>query len=292
VLRMLGRRIESVPALVIASFRDDELERTHPLRIVLGELATARGVARIELKPLSPAAVAELAEGYEIDSDELYRTTSGNPFYVSQVLEAGRDEIPPTIRDAVLARAANLSPDATAVMDTVAVAPPHVESWLLEAACGDAVGAAEECLASGLLVALGDVIAFRHELARIAIESDLTPTHRITLHHEVLAALTDPPTGAADLERLAHHAEAAGDTAAVLRFAPAAAARAESLGAHREAAAQYARALRFSEGMAEEERAELLERRSFECFLTGQADEAIGSLQQALESYRKLGDRL
>jgi predicted ATPase len=62
VLRILGRRIKTVPALIIASYRDD-LERTNPLRIVLGELATVPGVSRIKLEPLSASAVAELAEG-------------------------------------------------------------------------------------------------------------------------------------------------------------------------------------------------------------------------------------
>ena len=41
VLRLLGRRVETVPALVLASYRDDELDRGHPLRVVLGELAAA-----------------------------------------------------------------------------------------------------------------------------------------------------------------------------------------------------------------------------------------------------------
>jgi hypothetical protein len=40
VVRLLGRRIDNVPALVVLSYRDDALERTHPLRLVLGELAT------------------------------------------------------------------------------------------------------------------------------------------------------------------------------------------------------------------------------------------------------------
>src|SRR5919202_1087820 len=42
VLRLLARRVETVPALVVASYRDDELDRAHPLRIMLGELATSR----------------------------------------------------------------------------------------------------------------------------------------------------------------------------------------------------------------------------------------------------------
>ena len=97
--------------------------------------------------------------------------------------------------------------------------------------------------------------------------------------------------GSPDLARLAHHAEAAGDAEAVLRFAPEAAERAASLGAHREAAAQYARALRFGDHLQPEERAEFLSRRSAECYLTDENDEAIEAQRAALECYRELGDR-
>ena len=57
----LGRRCDAFPALVLATYRDDELERTHPLRIVLGELPRAN-VTRLRLQPLSVQAVAGLAD--------------------------------------------------------------------------------------------------------------------------------------------------------------------------------------------------------------------------------------
>ena len=97
-----------------------------------------------------------------------------------------------------------------------------------------------------MLAPTADGVAFRHELARMTIEESLAPHRRAALHRDALAALVAPPAGAPDPARLAHHAEAAGDADAVLRFAPAAAARADSVGAHRQAAAQYARALRFA----------------------------------------------
>ncbi len=61
VLRLLARRLGAVPALVVATYRDDELDNAHPLRRVLGEFATSDVVRRMGLAPLSPAAVAELA---------------------------------------------------------------------------------------------------------------------------------------------------------------------------------------------------------------------------------------
>src|SRR5689334_2164283 len=81
VLRLLARRVEAVPALVLASYRDDELERAQPLRIVIGELATSRSAQRLTLEPLSMEAVTTLAEPHGVDAVELHARTGGNPFF-------------------------------------------------------------------------------------------------------------------------------------------------------------------------------------------------------------------
>lgn len=292
VLRLLARRVETVPALVVASYRDDELDPAHPLRIVLGELTTSQNVGRMKLVRLSPGAVAQLAEPYGIDADELYRKSAGNPFFVVEALAAGAEGIPETVRDAVLARAARLSPAARTVLEAVAVVPLRAELWLLEALAGEAADGLDECLTSGMLTFESAGVAFRNELARLAVDESVGPHRKVGLHRQALAALAEPPVGAPDLARLAHHAEAAGDVDAVLRFAPAAAARAASLGAHREAAAQYARALRFGDRVPVAERAELLERRSRECYVTDQQDAATEAIEEALECRRELGQRL
>ena len=73
---------------------------------------------------------------------------------------------------------------------------------------------------------------------------------------------------------------------------PAAALRASSLGAHREAAAQYDRVLRFGQRLPPAERAELLERRSRECYHTDQYDDGIAALEEALECRRTISDTL
>jgi DNA-binding CsgD family transcriptional regulator/tetratricopeptide (TPR) repeat protein len=290
VLRLLGRRIQGVRALILASYRDDELDRAHPLRIVIGELATGRAVGRLELDPLSAPAVAKLAEPHGVDVEDLYRKTNGNPFFVNEVLATGGEQIPNTVRDAVLARAGRLSTAAKRLIEAAAIVPRQAEVWLLEALAGDAVDRLEECLASGMLVPTAEGATFRHELARLTIETSLAPNRRASLHQKAAVALASPPRGALDLAQLAHHADAAGDTAAVLRFAPEAAARAASLGAHREAAAQYARALQFADRLPPDSRGDLLERRAFECYLTGQFGEAIEAQEQALECRRKLED--
>jgi len=291
VIRLLGRKVEGVPALVLVSYRD-ELDRVHPLRVLTGELSTSPAVRRLRVDPLSPEAVARLAAPHGVDADDLYRKTGGNPFFVTEVLAAADAEIPNTVRDAVLARAARLSPEARDLLEAVAAVPPRGETWLLEALAPEAIDRVEECLASGMLSSGPEGVVFRHELARLAIEESLPSDRRVILHRKALGALAAPPTGSPDLARLAHHAEAAGDAEAVVRFAPQAAARAASLGAHREAAAQYARALRFGERLQPEERAEFLSRRAAECYLADENDEAIEAQRAALECYRELDDRL
>ena len=101
---MIGRRIDSTRALVVATYRDDEIEGTHPLRVVLGELASAPAVSRLSVPRLSVAAVRRLAAPHGADGDAIHRLTHGNAFYVTEVLASGSAALPETVRDAVLAR--------------------------------------------------------------------------------------------------------------------------------------------------------------------------------------------
>src|SRR5262249_34557740 len=146
------------------------------------------------------------------------------------------------------------------------------------------------CLSLGILTARDASVAFRHELARLAVEEAIGPNRRLALNRAALAALESEPTP--ETARIAHHAEAAGDTAAVLRWAPQAARSAAASGAHREAAAQYARALRFADGQPLQVRAELLEGRAEECYLSSQLDDAIDAQQEAVDCRRRLADPL
>ncbi len=287
VIMLLATRIGSVPALALASYRDDEVHRAPGLRLVLGEVA--RHPAKLKVEPLSRAGVAALAEPHRLDPGELYERTGGNPFFVTEVLAAGGERLPETVRDAVLARASRLSDEARRLLEGVAIVPGQVEVSLLQALAGRLVDHVDECLASGVLTSGPTNVAFRHELARLAVEGAIPPHRRLALNRAALAALVsreDP-----DFARLAHHADAAGDAEAVLRWAPRAAARAAASGAHREAAEQYARALRFADGQPPEVSAGLLEGLAEECYLTSQIDEAIDAQRRALECRRRLGDQ-
>ena len=291
VLRLLASRLEGVRAAVVVAYRDDELDRWHPLRTVVGEIGAGQAIARIRLNPLSLAAVTDLATRYGASPVELYDKTLGNPFFVTEVLADSDVGVPPTVRDAVLARAARLSPAAGELLEAVAVVPSQAELWLLERLIDDASGRLEECVAGGMLTERPGSVSFRNELARQALEGAIGEHRKTRLHREVLAALAAPPAGPPDLARLAHHADAAGDEDALLRFAPAAAARASQFGAHREAASLYGRALCVAAAVPLSMRARLFEGRARECFLTLQFEAGAKAMRRALDCYVELEDR-
>ena len=295
VVRLLARRIGAVPALLVLSYRD-ELDRTHPLRAVVGELpGDGRPVARIALPGLSRSAVADLA-GPGVDAAALHERTAGNPFFVTEVLAGDARQVPNSVRDAVLARAARLGGPVRDLLDAAAVVPGHVDGWMLEALQpGPRETLRErldECIHSGILTASEGRVAFRHEIARLVIEESLPPGRRAMLHARALSVLLGSENAPPDWARMTHHAELAGDRAAVLRYAPVAARAAAAAGAHRAAADLYARALRYAERLPSEERAGLLEEFAEEAYLTTLGTEATAKLAEALDIYRSRGEVL
>src|SRR5215211_1719211 len=292
LVRFLGRRIGELRVLFVVTYRNDEIGPNHPLRLVLGDLTTAPTVHRVGVLPLSQDAVQRMAADSQRDGADLYRLTAGNAFFLTEVLAAEDEPVPASVGDAVLARAARLSPEARAVLDIAAVIGASNDPDLLLRVAGPVLDEADECIARGLLRPTGDDLAFRHELTREAILTVIAPHRRRLLHARVLTALRKAPESERDLARLAHFAEAAGDQEAVLEYAIAAAEQAASLHSHREAAAQYARALRFAGSLPPAERARLFEERAAACYLSDHGEEAIAARKAALDLWRTLGDRL
>ncbi len=280
LLRYAGRRIARTRSLLVASFRNDEVVPAHPLRAVLGDLATA-GAPRLAPQPLSLAAVRSLSAGTGVDATALHEQTAGNPFFVTEVLAATAKAVkgvPATVQDAVLARAGRLSPSARAVLDAAAVAGPRAEAWLLRELTAAESGSIDECLATGVLRTEGAAFAFRHELARQAVLQAMAPTRAIGLHRLVLQALL-PSDATRIAARLVLHAEAAGDVAALRHWAPVAAREAAVHGAHRQAAAHWARALAHCEPSAE--RAALLDASAEDVHMSIGLDESIAVRSEA-----------
>jgi DNA-binding CsgD family transcriptional regulator/tetratricopeptide (TPR) repeat protein len=292
ILRFLGRRLAGARLMILATFRSEEVGRDHPLTVVMGDLAGQPGVVRMQLPALSMKGVRQLlsAAGSALDADAIFQRTGGNPFYVTELLAAGPEqvsEVPATVRDAVLARVSRLSPAAQEVAAAASVIGRRAELDLLTAVSGQPLAAVGECLDRGVLVAAGPAVEFRHDLARLAVERSLPPAQRAGAHARALASLM--ARGSHDHRWLAHHAAGCDDGAAVTRHAPLAAERAARLGAHREAAEQFQLALRYHE-TPDRQRAGLLEQLSYECYLTDQLTRARDSLLEALAIYQQQPD--
>lgn len=286
LLRFLGRRVARANVLVLATYRDTELTRGHPLRIAMGDLATVASVERIAVPPLSLEAVRRMAGARTIDAEELHRRTAGNPFFVTEVLEAAQDAIPATVVDAVGARVARLEPTARAALEVLsAVGGPVGASLLSELGLGDA---ADRCVEVGLLEVVDGRIVFRHALVRDAIYRGLGAHRRREMHGRILAAL-EGGTVAVDVSVLAYHAVAADDGTAILGYAPAAGLRAAQLGAHKEAHALYGACLPYLEKLPEEGRATLLEAYATECTITDRLEESAEARRDAVGRWRRLG---
>jgi len=289
LLKYLGRRIERTHTMLVVTYRDDEVGPRHPLQSVIGDLPRA-STHRMPLAPLSEAAVAQLAGQAGRPSKGLHKITAGNPFFVTEVLAAAADTVPVTVREAALAQVAKLTPAAREIAELVCVVPGRTEDWLLEdAGRADETGI-EGCLAIGMVRHDDGSLAFRHELARRALEDSLTQPRQQNLHSKVLALLAQRPGIAA--ARLAHHADGARNAEQVLCFAPIAASQAASVDAHTEAVSHFQAALRYANHLAPEETARLQEQLSYECYLTGQHLRAFEARRSALEFWRASGARV
>ncbi len=289
LLRLIGRRIHLLPLLLVASYRDDEVGRTHPLRRLLGTLATVGSVSRVSLAPLSAEGVRRLAVDTTVDAEALHRRTGGNPFFVIELLGNGAvGEGLGAISDLVLERMARLSPAARALLEAAAVLG-RTEVSVLRRISSNASEELEACLAAGLLRGTGSGTDFRHELVRQVVLEAVVPTRLAELHADILRALAE--AGEQEPARLAHHAEGARDAAAVRMHAVAAARNAATAGSHREAAFQFARALRYINPEATEERARLLMDHARECAALDRLEEAVTGFEAAAATWCEVGHR-
>ena len=295
LIKFLGRRISRLSALLVMTYREDELPPGHPLLAVLGELPCSQ-VERLPLAPLSRQAVHQLALGSGRVLAGLFEKTNGNPFYVTEILaSAGQDQdVPRNVQDAVLARLRRLSAASVLLCERVSVTPGQVELALLKQGSNDKGldidAAIDECVQAGVLQIHGDTLRFRHELARLAVHEVLLPQRRRNLHAEALQALLGYP--GATKARVVYHAVQAGNLDKVLQFAPLAGANAARLGAHREAAAHYGLALSHAQHAPLQVQAELNEKWSYEAGIAlAINDEVLAACQRAIDLWRQLGNK-
>jgi DNA-binding CsgD family transcriptional regulator/tetratricopeptide (TPR) repeat protein len=232
----LLRAITDEPIVVVATYRLDEVVRTHPLRPWLAEASRSEGVERLELGPLDDADVAELVHNITGEQPstrfvtELARRSDGNPFFVEELLccqTVLEGPLPSSLRDVLLTRVDVLEAPARHLLGVAATGGREVSHELLLAVAGGSERESGETLRTlvdaGLLVPsampTGDGYAFRHALLQEAVYEATLPTERRHLHAEYAELLErrdrSASEGASHLVELAHHWREARDERAL-----------------------------------------------------------------------------
>ncbi|MCU1359786.1 MAG: transcriptional regulator, LuxR family, partial [Ilumatobacteraceae bacterium] len=289
LIGMLGRRAVDLPLLLIVTYRDDEVNSTHPLRLVIGDLVASAATVWMGLRPLSFDAVQTLTgDRIDVSAERLFNRTGGNPFYVTEALASPGDDVPTTVRLAVLARASRLDDAARAVLDAVAIVPGRAEAWLVEALCRpDSLGVAS-CVSAGVLVSDGDGYAFRHELARLTLWAEMPERRRRSMHLQAMSTLAE--RDGVDPARVVHHAAAAGDDAMVARWAFTACAAASARSAHPESISHGELALQRAAHLTSDEVADLSRLLAVSYLAVDRPDDAERTSRDAAAHWSRAGD--
>jgi hypothetical protein len=183
VLRYLVRRMSSLSAALVLTYRDDEISGGHPVQQLLGLISRTERVRRLPLARLSKAAVRQLSAGSGLDSRDVYGVTSGNPFFVTELIAADDStHLPPTIVDVVLACMRAVDPATQDAVEQLAVVPSALDRWLLDRVAPGGVWALETAERHGLVTITTARVSLRHQLIRRAIADSMPAARRIQLN--------------------------------------------------------------------------------------------------------------
>jgi ATP/maltotriose-dependent transcriptional regulator MalT len=288
-VKFLSRRMKAMRLLIVLTFRDDELGSHNLLRLMIGDLPASPATMRIDMERLSLTAVRTLVGNQPYDAELVHRQTSGNPFFVREILSNIGVGIPRSIRDSILSRMTRLGREGIDVLEAASVFGSRVDPSQLERMLGQVHPGLTECLKLGLLTADSGGIAFRHELVRNVVETDLDPVRRRMLCGQALRALRSGQVGGEALTQIVHFASGAGDAEAVMEFGPKAAAAASAVGAHRAAAAHYLVVLDFAERLEPSAKARIWEAYAEECAIIDELAKAEAARREAIALWRAAG---
>lgn len=288
LLGHLLRTLHDEAVLFVASYREIELDRAHPLAKALVEWNRERLSTRIALRPFDREETRRHLEALldEDISTELaavvFRETEGNPFFVEEVVKALIEEgvfrrehghwercevtdliIPQSVKAAIGNRLDRVSEDCNGVLRAAAVLGKNFAFTELSLTAGDLgedalLDALDEAVAAQLIMADRDErFAFTHDKIREVLYEELNPIRRRRLHMATAKGLL--AEGDAAVETLAHHFIEGGDLEQGLRFAKKAAQEAESVFAYVEAIEAYSRAVECAEALGRDDERALLE---------------------------------
>jgi predicted ATPase len=147
LLRHLARRTRRQPLLIVATYREVELDQTRPFQEVLLDLTRERLATRLRLSRLDPAGTRDMLAALFAEEitpeflEGIHRETEGNPFFVEEVckalVESGQVcfvdgawdrpddmeelEIPQGVRVAIQSRVGKMPPDCQEMLRLAAV---------------------------------------------------------------------------------------------------------------------------------------------------------------------------
>ncbi|HYP47367.1 MAG TPA: AAA family ATPase, partial [Thermoleophilaceae bacterium] len=214
--------------LLLATYRDTDLSRDHPLTDTLADLRRERGVERLALRGLEVrdvAAIMEAAAGHEMDETalalarEITAETGGNPFFVGEILrhltesgalvrtEGGRWELkqdparlglPQSVREVIGRRVERLGESCLAVLSSAAVIGREFDLDLLARVVpqseDELIDLLDRAVAASLLLERAERVgafAFAHNLINHTLYDDLGATRRMRVHRKIAEALED-----------------------------------------------------------------------------------------------------
>ncbi len=227
LLAFLGRRLGSMPVLIVGTVRTEEVDETSVLQRALSELRAAGKLDEIALGALNrdeSLILAQALRGVRGDgtviekfADELWALSEGNPFVIVETVRALREEplgpgfTPKKVRRAVSERVARLSELARRTVAAAAVIGRPCSFRLLAESVGlaetDAATAVEELVRRRVLETVGDQLELSHDRVRQVVYDDLVPARRLVIHRAVAEALESLHAGSLDevADELGHH---------------------------------------------------------------------------------------
>jgi class 3 adenylate cyclase len=320
LLDHIARRVSGLRALILITYRSDELHRRHPFVPVLQGWRRSGLAEIVELRPLAERGVAEMlhailgAERVDPEFPELMlERTEGNPFVLEEMLkeaterrpalELGRSSplavlettIPETVRDTILLRVQRLAPEHVGPLEAAAVLGRTFDYSILAAVAGAPEETVQSALADGISQQLLEEhperpgrYRWRHALTQEAIYTDIVTPRRQAIHAraaDVLAARE----GTAPVD-LAHHLLGAGRLEEAVPVCLESAAEAERTAAFGEAIALLERILPHISDPRE--RALVVSRIGRDHWLNGAAQVAARYLREGIGEFEGLGEEL
>jgi tetratricopeptide (TPR) repeat protein len=320
LLRHLARRTRRQPLLLVATYREVELDQTRPFQEVLLDLNRERLATRLRLSRLDREGTHDMLAvlfAEEITPEFLvgiYTETEGNPFFVEEVckalVETGQVyfvdgawdrpdmeelEIPQSVRVAIQSRVAKMPPDCQEMLRLAAILGREFEFETLFAASEAGEEGLIETLESAGRAQLVEEVssgrdvtfAFTHALIPATLSEGVSTLRRRRLHRRAAAAIERLHPD--DYEALAHHYAEAGDEERARVYHTQAGERASAAYANVEAEGHYRAALELVE--VEAGRVDLLWELGRVLDRQSRYEEAIEVWRQGIAQYQALGEQ-